>query len=189
PGLPDDAFEHDGQITKREIRAVTLAQLGPEPGELLWDVGAGSGSVAVEWLRTHPACRAIAIEPRADRAERIGRNAAALGVPSLRVVLGSAPAALAGLPTPDAIFVGGGVSGAGVLDACFAALRGQGRLVVNAVTLESEAVLADWYARRGGELVRLSVSRASAVGRFTGWRPAMPVTQWTVWPVGAAAAG
>ncbi|MCK9897620.1 precorrin-6y C5,15-methyltransferase (decarboxylating) subunit CbiE [Frankia sp. AgB32] len=189
PGLPDDAFEHDGQITKREIRAVTLARLGAEPGELLWDVGAGSGSVAVEWMRTHPACRAIAIEPRADRAERIGRNAATLGVPSLRVVVGSAPEALAGLPAPDAVFVGGGVSGVGVLEACWSALRGQGRLVVNAVTLESEAVLADWYARRGGDLVRLSVSRAAAVGRFTGWRPAMPVTQWTVWPAQAAAAG
>nr|WP_308204585.1 precorrin-6y C5,15-methyltransferase (decarboxylating) subunit CbiE [Frankia sp. R82] len=197
PGLPDDAFEHDGQITKREIRALTLARLAPAPGELLWDVGAGSGSVAIEWLRTHESARAVAIEPRPERAERIRRNAARLGVPHLQVVDGRAPRDLAALPTPDAIFVGGGVSAPGVLEACWAALRddeadhpdsGGGdrrerrRLVVNAVTLESETVLAGWYARCGGELVRLAVSRASPVGGFTGWRPAMPVTQWTVWP-------
>ncbi|CAO5189023.1 Precorrin-6Y C(5,15)-methyltransferase (decarboxylating) [Frankia sp. AiPs1] len=191
PGLPDDAFEHDGQITKREIRALTLARLAPAPGELLWDVGAGSGSVAIEWLRAHESARAVALEPRADRAERIRRNAARLGVPHLRVVQGRAPQDLRGLPVPDAIFVGGGVSVPGVLDACWAALHGEGRarergrLVVNAVTLESEAVLAGWYARGGGDLVRLAVSRASAVGGFTGWRPAMPVTQWTVWPAHA----
>jgi len=182
PGLPEDAFEHDGQITKREIRALTLARLGPVPGELLWDVGSGSGSVAIEWMRTHDSCRAVAIEPRADRADRIGRNAAALGVPSLRVVTGRAPEALAGLPTPDAIFVGGGVTGPGVLDACWAALRGSGRLVVNAVTLQAEAVVADWFARHGGDLVRVAISRAGAIGGLTGWRPAMPLTQWTVWP-------
>ncbi len=189
PGLPDDAFEHDGQITKREIRAVTLASLGPVPGELLWDVGAGSGSIAIEWMRAHASCRAIAIEPRADRAERIQRNATALGVPALRVVTGHAPQALAGLPAPDAVFVGGGATAVGLLEACWAALAGRGRLVVNAVTLESEAVLAAWYARRGGELTRLSVSRASPVGGFTGWRAAMPVTQWTVWPGDHAADG
>nr|WP_225438139.1 precorrin-6y C5,15-methyltransferase (decarboxylating) subunit CbiE [Candidatus Frankia nodulisporulans] len=200
PGLPDDAFEHDGQITKREIRALTLARLAPAPGELLWDVGAGSGSVAIEWLRAHAHARAIAIEPRPERAERIRRNAARLGVPHLRVVDGRAPRDLATLPSPDAIFVGGGVSAPGVLEACWTALHadnnedhdrdeggGRGRwdrrrLVVNAVTLESETVLAEWYARCGGELVRLAVSRASPVGGFTGWRPAMPVTQWTVWP-------
>ncbi len=182
PGLPDDAFEHDGQITKREIRAVTLARLGPVPGELLWDVGAGSGSIAIEWMRAHATCRAIAIEPRVDRAERIRRNATSLGVPGLQVVAGRAPQVLAGLPAPDAVFVGGGVTAVGLLEACWAALRGRGRLVVNAVTLESEAVLAAWYARRGGDLIRLSVSRASPVGGFTGWRSAMPVTQWTVWP-------
>ncbi len=189
PGLPDDAFEHDGQITKREVRAVTLASLGPVPGELLWDVGAGSGSIAIEWMRAHASCRAIAIEPRADRAERIRRNATALGVPALRVVTGHAPQALAGLPAPDAVFVGGGATAVGLLEACWAALAGRGRLVVNAVTLESEAVLAAWYARRGGELTRLSVSRASPVGGFTGWRAAMPVTQWTVWPGDHAADG
>ncbi|WP_063820769.1 bifunctional cobalt-precorrin-7 (C(5))-methyltransferase/cobalt-precorrin-6B (C(15))-methyltransferase [Frankia sp. QA3] len=189
PGLPEDAFEHDGQITKREIRAVTLARLGPVPGELLWDVGAGSGSIAIEWMRAHATCRAIAIEPRADRAERIRRNATALGVPALRVVEGRAPQALAGLPAPDAVFVGGGVTTVGLLESCWAALRGRGRLVVNAVTLESEGVLAAWYARWGGDLIRLSVSRASPVGGFTGWRTAMPVTQWTVWPGDHAADG
>ncbi|WP_050997210.1 MULTISPECIES: bifunctional cobalt-precorrin-7 (C(5))-methyltransferase/cobalt-precorrin-6B (C(15))-methyltransferase [unclassified Frankia] len=182
PGLPDDAFEHDGQITKREIRAVTLAGLGPAPGELLWDVGAGSGSIAIEWMRAHPTCRAIAVESRADRVERIRRNAMNLGVPGLRVVAGRAPQVLAGLPAPDAIFVGGGATAVGLLEACWAALRGRGRLIVNAVTVESEAVLAAWYARRGGDLIRLAVSRASPVGGFTGWRSAMPVTQWTVWP-------
>jgi precorrin-6Y C5,15-methyltransferase (decarboxylating) len=189
PGLPDDAFEHDGQITKREIRAVTLARLGPAPGELLWDVGAGSGSIAIEWMRAHATCRAIAVEPRADRAERIRRNATNLGVPGLRVVAGRAPQVLAGLPAPDAVFVGGGATADGLLEACWAALRGRGRLVVNAVTLESEAMLAAWYARRGGDLIRLSVSRASPVGGFTGWRSAMPVTQWTVWPGDHAADG
>lgn len=187
PGLPEEVFEHDGQITKREIRALTLARLAPAPGELLWDVGSGSGSVAIEWMRSHESCRAIAVEVRADRADRIRRNAAALGVAPLRVVVGRAPGALAGLPVPDAVFIGGGVTGQGVLDACWAALRGRGRLVVNAVTLEAEAVLAAWYARRGGDLVRIAVSRAGAVGGFTGWRPAMPVTQWTVWPAEHAA--
>ncbi|ETA02399.1 precorrin-6Y C5,15-methyltransferase (decarboxylating) [Frankia casuarinae] len=182
PGLPDDAFEHDGQITRREIRAVTLARLGPVPGELLWDVGSGSGSIAIEWMRTHGTCRAIAIEPRAERADRIRRNATALGVPALRIVPGRAPEALAGLPAPDAVFIGGGLTTPGLLDACWAALGGRGRLVANAVTLESEALLVSWHARLGGDLVRLSVSRAAPIGGFTGWRPARPVTQWTVWP-------
>ncbi|SHH09655.1 precorrin-6Y C5,15-methyltransferase (decarboxylating) [Jatrophihabitans endophyticus] len=177
--LPDDAFEHDGQLTKQEVRAVTLAALRPLPGALLWDVGAGSGSVGIEWLRTHPSCRAVAIEPRDDRRERVLRNAERLGVPGLEVVAGAAPSALAGLPTPDAVFVGGGVSGAGVLPACVAALRPGGRLVANGVTVETETVLADTYARHGGTLTRLHVERASPVGGFTGWRPAMPVTQWS----------
>ncbi len=179
PGLPDDAFEHDGQITKREIRALTLAALAPVPGQLLWDVGAGSGSVGIEWMRTHPASRAIAIEPREDRRERIVRNAAALGVPSLRVIAGHAPDALAGLPAPDAVFVGGGVSRPGVIEACLDALARGGRLVANGVTVETETVLAGWQARRGGTLTRLSIQRAEPVGGFTGWRPAMPVTQWS----------
>ncbi|MDH2424871.1 precorrin-6y C5,15-methyltransferase (decarboxylating) subunit CbiE [Sphaerisporangium sp. TRM90804] len=180
PGLPDSAFEHDGQLTKREVRAVSLSRLAPLPGELLWDVGAGAGSVAVEWMRAHPSCAAVAIESRAARAAAIRRNADALGVPALRVAEGEAPAALEGLPAPDAVFVGGGATAPGLLETCWAALRPGGRLVVNAVTLESEAVLARWYGRLGGDLVRLSVQRASPVGGFTGWRAAMPVTVWSV---------
>lgn len=179
-GLPDEAYDHDGQLTKREVRAVTLAHLAPRPGELLWDVGAGAGSVAIEWLRAHRSCRAVAVESRPDRVAAIGRNASRLGVPGLQVVTGRAPAALAGLPVPDAAFIGGGVTGEGVLDACLAALPVGGRLVANAVTVEAEAVLADGYARLGGSLVRLSVVRAAPVGGFTGWRAAMPVTIWSV---------
>ncbi|MDP5181729.1 precorrin-6y C5,15-methyltransferase (decarboxylating) subunit CbiE [Blastococcus sp. BMG 814] len=179
PGLPDDAYEHDGQLTKRDVRAVTLARLAPLPGQLLWDVGAGAGSIGIEWMRTHPSCRAVAVERDPARAERIGRNAARLGVPGLEVVLGAAPGALAELAAPDAVFVGGGATLPGVLDACWAALRSGGRLVVNAVTLESEAVLAEQYARHGGELVRLGVATAAPVGGFTGWKAAMPVTIWS----------
>ncbi len=178
PGLPDESFEHDGQLTKRHIRAVTLAALAPTPGELLWDIGAGSGSIGIEWMRTHRGCRAIAVERDPVRAERVVRNAERLGVPGLRVVTGRAPEALAELPTPDAVFIGGGVTVPGLLDACWEALPSGGRLVANTVTLESEALLADRYRRHGGELVRIAVSHAAAVGGFTGWRPAMPVTQW-----------
>ena len=177
-GLPDALFEHDGQITKREIRAVTLSSLGPRRGELLWDIGAGSGSIAIEWMLADPSMRALAIEARADRAARIRRNAAAFGVPGLDVIEGAAPDALAGLPAPDAIFIGGGASDPGVLDAALAALRSGGRLVVNAVTLETEAVLIARHAALGGELIRIAVARADPVGGKTGWRPAMPVTQW-----------
>jgi precorrin-6Y C5,15-methyltransferase (decarboxylating) len=180
PGLPDDAFDHDGQLTKREVRAVTLAALAPLPGQLLWDVGAGAGSIAIEWMRTHPSCRAVAVESRAERAEGILRNARLLSVPGLTVVHGRAPAALADLPRPDAIFAGGGVSGDGVLAACWEALRAGGRLVANAVTLESEAVLTRWQAGVGGTLTRIEVSRAAPIGGFTGWKPMMPVTQWEV---------
>jgi precorrin-6Y C5,15-methyltransferase (decarboxylating) len=182
PGLPDEAFEHDGQITKREIRAITLSALAPVPGQLLWDVGAGSGSVAIEWLRTHPSCRAIAVEPRADRRERIERNAATLGVPALQIVAGRAPEALDGLSAPDAIFIGGGVSVPGVLEACVAALRPGGRLVANGVTLETETALADWHAELGGSLLRIALERAEPIGGFTGWAPARSVTQWSYLP-------
>lgn len=179
PGLPDAAYESDGQLTKRHVRAATLAVLAPSPGELLWDVGGGSGSIAVEWLRAHRDCRAVSIERDPLRAERIARNAASLGVPRLRVVTGPAPAALVELPTPDAVFIGGGLTAPGLLDRCWAALRPGGRLVANTVTLESEALLTEWYRRHGGELVKLAVAHAVPVGGFTGWRQAMPVTQWS----------
>ncbi|MER6302588.1 precorrin-6y C5,15-methyltransferase (decarboxylating) subunit CbiE [Kitasatospora sp. NPDC001539] len=179
PGLPDAAYESDGQLTKRHVRAATLATLAPSPGELLWDVGGGSGSIAVEWLRAHRDCQAVSIERDPVRAGRIARNAAALGVPRLRVVTGSAPAALAELPAPDAVFIGGGLTVPGLLDSCWAELRPGGRLVANTVTLESEALLTEWYRRHGGELVKLAVAHAVPVGGFTGWRQAMPVTQWS----------
>ena len=179
-GLPDRLFEHDGQITKREVRAVTLSTLAPRRGERLWDIGAGSGSVAIEWLLADPLFMgAVAIEARADRAARIHRNAAAFGVPSLEVVQAAAPAALIGLRAPDAIFIGGGASDPGVLGAALGALRSGGRLVANAVTLETEALLMARHAALGGELTRIAIARADAVGERTGWRPAMPVTQWT----------
>lgn len=180
PGLPDDAYEHDGQLTKRHVRAATLAALAPAPGELLWDVGGGSGSVAVEWLRVHRDCRAVCVERDPARAARITRNADTLGVPGLRVVTGAAPGALARLPRPDAVFIGGGLTAPGLLDACWDALPPGGRLVANTVTLESEALLATWHRAHGGELTRLAVSHAVPVGGFTGWRQAMPVTQWSV---------
>ncbi|WP_338899719.1 precorrin-6y C5,15-methyltransferase (decarboxylating) subunit CbiE [Streptomyces sp. TG1A-60] len=180
PGLPDEAYEHDGQLTKRYVRAATLAALAPAPGELLWDIGGGSGSIAIEWMRTHPSCRAVTVERDPVRAERITRNAERLGVPGLRVVTGAAPAALAELPPPDAVFIGGGLTAPGLLDACWAALPDGGRLVANTVTLESEGLLAAAHRRHGGELVRLAVAHAVPVGGFTGWRQAMPVTQWAV---------
>ncbi len=178
PGLPDNAFEHDGQITRREIRAMALAALAPVPGQLLWDVGAGSGSIGIEWMRCHPASRAVAIEPRADRAARIRRNADLLGVPGLELVEGTAPEALADLPAPDAIFVGGGVSVAGVLDACMRALSPGGRIVANGVTIEAEGALTYWHAQYGGTLTRIALEHVEPLGRFTTWRPALPVTQW-----------
>ncbi|QKW09083.1 precorrin-6y C5,15-methyltransferase (decarboxylating) subunit CbiE [Streptomyces sp. NA04227] len=184
PGLPDEAYENDGQLTKRHVRAATLAALAPAPGELLWDIGGGSGSIGVEWMRTHPSCRAVTVERDPERAARIRRNAECLGVPALHVVTGAAPAALSELDPqltpPDAVFIGGGLTAPGLLDACWAALPAGGRLVANTVTLESEALLADWYRRHGGELVRLAVAQAVPVGGFTGWRQAMPVTQWSV---------
>ena len=177
----DEAFEHDGQITKHEIRALTLAALAPRRGELMWDIGAGAGSIAISWMLAHPSMRAVAIEANAERAARIGQNAERLGVPTLRVVEGAAPAALTGLPSPDAIFVGGGGSEAGVLDEAMEALRPGGRLVANAVTLEMEALLVALHGRIGGRLVRIALSRAEPIGTMSGWKPARPVTQfsWT----------
>lgn len=179
-GLPDDAYEHDGQLTKRDLRASALARLAPTPGEHLWDVGAGAGSVGIEWMRAHPTCRATAVEADADRAARIGRNAARLGVPNLTVVNDRAPDALAGLARPDAIFIGGGATRPGVLNACLAALRPGGRLVVHGVTLETEQLLADAYRTHGGELTRIGVETTAPVGTFTGWTPARAVTQWAL---------
>jgi precorrin-6Y C5,15-methyltransferase (decarboxylating) len=180
PGLPDEAYAHDGQLTKRDVRAVTLARLAPLPGQLLWDVGAGAGSIGIEWMRVHPSCRAVAVEAHPERVSRITGNAARLGVPGLQVVEGRAPEALSGLPAPDAVFVGGGATTGQLLDTCWDALAPGGRLVVNAVTVQSEAVLADWFARVGGELVRIAVQRAEPVGSFSGWKAAMPVTVWSV---------
>ncbi|MFC9858501.1 MULTISPECIES: precorrin-6y C5,15-methyltransferase (decarboxylating) subunit CbiE [unclassified Streptomyces] len=187
PGLPDEAYDHDGQLTKRHVRAATLGTLAPAPGELLWDIGGGSGSIAVEWMRAHASCRAITVERDPVRAARIARNADRLGVPALRVVTGRAPEALAGLPAPDAVFIGGGLTVPGLLDACWDALPAGGRLVANTVTLESEALLAARYREHGGELVRLAVAHAVPVGGFTGWRQAMPVTQWSCRKTSASA--
>ena len=177
-GIEDALFEHDGQITKREIRAVTLSALAPRHGELLWDIGAGAGSIGIEWMLADPSLKAIAIEQSPERAARIARNASAFGVPHLAVVEGSAPDALRGLPEPDAIFLGGGGSEPDVMDGAIAALKRGGRLVANAVTLEMEAVLLSEYTKRGGSLTRIDISRAEPLGGMRGWRPAMPVTQW-----------
>jgi len=178
PGLPDEAYEHDGQLTKRHVRALALAQLAPLPGELLWDVGAGSGSIGIEWLRAEPTAQAVAVETDAARAERIARNARTLGVPRLQIRHGRAPEALDGLPAPDAVFVGGGVAAPGLLDRCWEALRPGGRLVAHAVTLEGEQALVAARAARGGELLRVELSHAEPLGGYSGWAPRRPVVQW-----------
>jgi precorrin-6Y C5,15-methyltransferase (decarboxylating) len=179
-GLPDDWFEHDGQITRWEMRTVTLAALAPRRGEVLWDIGAGSGSVSIEWMLADPANRAIAIERDPARAARIERNALSLGVPDLQIVEGAAPDVLHGLPRPDAIFVGGGATNDGVLDAAWSALAARGRLVVNAVTIETQAELTRRFTALGGELRSFNFARADKIGGFHGWRAAMPVVQWTI---------
>lgn len=179
-GLPDDAFRHDGQLTKREVRAATLAALAPLPGQLLWDVGAGCGSISIEWLRAARPMRAIAIEREAARCSMIADNCAILGTPMLKIVEGEAPASLSGLKPPDAIFIGGGLSTPDLAAACWAALRPGGRLVANAVTVEGEAALFAARARWGGDLTRIAISRADAIGPHLGWRPLMPVTQYSV---------
>ncbi len=177
PGLPDGAFRHDGQLTKREMRAITLASLAPVPGQLLWDIGAGCGSVAIEWMRCPGPMHAIALEPNDARRRLIADNATALGTPDLAIVAGAAPEALSGLAAPDAIFIGGGVSTPGVIEAAWAALKPGGRLVANAVTLDGEARLVDWHGRIGGALARIAVERAEPLGERTGWRPLRAVTQ------------
>jgi precorrin-6Y C5,15-methyltransferase (decarboxylating) len=176
--LPDSAFAHDGQITKQAMRAVTLAALAPRAGEVLWDVGAGSGSVAIEWCRSGPGCRAVAFERHEQRRKRIVDNAVAFGA-HVEVHAG-APAAFESVPPPSAVFVGGGLTQDGLLDACYERLVDGGRLVANAVTVESEAVLAQWYSRLGGDLRRYQHYQGEALGGFTGWRAAMPITQWSV---------
>jgi precorrin-6Y C5,15-methyltransferase (decarboxylating) len=187
-GLDDGLFDTDGVITKRPVRALTLSALAPRPAETLWDIGGGSGSIGIEWLLSHPSTQAVTIEPRADRIDLIKANAAALGVDRLRVVQGRAPEALTGLPAPealtglpapDAVFIGGGLSDA-LLDHLFASLSTGTRLVANAVTLESEAVLLRWHAARGGDLLRIELSRAAPLGPRTGWKAAFPVVQWSV---------
>jgi precorrin-6B C5,15-methyltransferase / cobalt-precorrin-6B C5,C15-methyltransferase len=178
PGLSDEWFENDGQLTKREMRALTISGLAPRPRELLWDVGAGSGSVSIEWLLADASLQAVAVERDPGRCARIRRNAETLGVPQLRLVEGAAPTALEGLPAPDAVFIGGGLAGS--LEACWAALKSGGRLVVNAVTVESQAALSELSRRYGGELLQAQFARAEPVGRFRGFRPAMPVVQWRV---------
>jgi precorrin-6Y C5,15-methyltransferase (decarboxylating) len=177
PGLPDDAFANDGVMTKREVRAITLARLMPARGEMLWDIGTGCGSVAVEWMRAGRDALAIGIDPKHERLELARQNALALGAPKLELIEGTAPGALAGLPRPDAVFIGGGLSHETVT-AARKALPTGGRLVANAVTLDSEALLIALHAELGGDLTRLSIERAAPLGDLTGWRPAMPVMQW-----------
>lgn len=177
-GLPDAFFETDGQLTKREVRAVTLSSLEPHPGELLWDVGTASGSIAIEWMLRHPANRAIGIEAREDRLAWAMRNAETLGVPAFKGILGEAPAAFDGLDAPDAVFIGGGVTTEGLVDRAWDALASGGRMVANSVTLEGQSVLIDTVGRLGGTLVRIGIERLDALGTMHGLRPAMPVTQW-----------
>ena len=180
PGLPDAAFDTDGQLTKREIRAVTLSSLAPLPHQTLWDVGAGTGSIGIEWMRAHPSCSCTAFESREDRALRIQRNALRFGVPGMKVIQGQAPATFAGQPQPNAIFMGGDVCNEELFQACWANLKPGGRLVANAVTLQSEASLIARHSVYGGDLMRMTVSRAEPIGGSYGWRPAMPITQWRV---------
>jgi precorrin-6B C5,15-methyltransferase / cobalt-precorrin-6B C5,C15-methyltransferase len=183
-GLPDDAFRHDGQLTKRAVRAASLAALAPLPGELLWDLGAGCGSVAIEWLRAGEGCAAIAVEARPGRASLIAHNAAALGVPELRIVTGAAPSALASLPAPEAVFVGGGVADPALLPAVWDRLGPGGRLVANTVSAEGESRLLAWHAEHGGTLTRIAVSQAEKQGAYHLWRALAPVTQLAVIKLG-----
>ncbi|WP_328986369.1 precorrin-6y C5,15-methyltransferase (decarboxylating) subunit CbiE [Thiorhodovibrio winogradskyi] len=175
-GLPDDAFEHDGQLTKRDMRAMVLARLAPAHGERLWDVGAGCGSIGIEWLRTGNRCQAIAVESHPGRCALIRANRARLGVPELELIEGRAPAALAGLERPDAIFIGGGLTRPGVVEHCWEALKPGGRLLATAVTLESELLLTTLYQRHGGELIRVALAQAEPLGGFQSWQPARPLT-------------
>ncbi len=188
PGLPDTAYHHDGQLTKREVRAITLSALAPLPGQLLWDVGAGCGSITIEWLRSDRRCRAIAIEQHPTRLHYIADNAIALGTPTLTIIAGAAPIALKGLPEPDAIFIGGGLTTPELLETCWRSLRLGGRLVANAVTVEGEQMLFQWQHQLGGELSRIAIQRAEPVGKFLGWKAMAPITQWVVVKVSCVSA-
>lgn len=179
-GLPDNVYHHDGQLTKREVRAITLAALAPIPGQLLWDIGAGCGSIGIEWMRSHPQCRAIAIEKNSSRIQYITDNANSLGTPNLQIVQGAIPQVLNNLPQPDAIFIGGGATAEGLFEICWEALAVGGRLVANAVTIESEQKLMLWYNQVGGELIRVAVQRTTPIGGFLGWKAMAPITQWVV---------
>ncbi len=179
-GLPDTAYYHDGQITKSEARAITLAALAPLPGQLLWDVGAGCGSISIEWMRSHPNCHAIAIEQDSRRCTYIADNALSLGVPSLRIVNGDAPQALASLESPDAVFIGGGLTTIDTFETCWYALKPGGTLVVNAVTVESEHLIFNFHHKYGGRLSRINIQRAEPLGKFLSWRSFSPITQWVV---------
>lgn len=178
PGLPDDIFHHDGQLTKREIRAVTLSSLAPNPGELLWDVGAGCGSISIEWMRSDRRSRAIAIEQNSTRLNYIADNAAALGTPNLQIIAGKSIEIVPTLPPPNAIFIGGGVTTPEILESCWHALLPGGRMVVNVVTLEGEQRLYQWYENVGGNFSRIAIQRAEPIGKFLGWKAMSPVTQW-----------
>ncbi|VAW19464.1 Precorrin-6Y C(5,15)-methyltransferase [decarboxylating] [hydrothermal vent metagenome] len=177
PGLPDDFFNNDGQLTKREVRAISLARLAPFAGALLWDVGAGSGSVAIEWMRAAPGAKAICFEKDLKRCDLIAQNRLDLGVPSLEIVAGTAPASLAGRPSPDAIFIGGNVNSPQLFDACYKALKAGGIIVANAVTLEGEAALIEHHKRLGGELVQIAISRLKNIGSLSAFQPRLPITQ------------
>lgn len=178
-GQPDALFDSDGQLTKRPLRALTLSALAPRPGELLWDIGGGSGSIAIEWLLSAASTQAVSIEARHERARRIGANARRLGAARLQIVHGRAPQALAGLPAPQAVFIGGGLSDA-LLEAVLAMLPRGARLVANAVTLDSEALLSRWQSARGGDLLRIELARCAPIGTRRGWHAAYPVVQWSV---------
>jgi len=179
-GLPDEAFEHDGQLTKRELRAITLAALAPAPDQLLWDIGAGCGSVGIEWMRSTRGCEAIAIEHNAERLAMIATNADQLGTPRLKIVAAPAPEGLAGLPRPNAVFIGGGISHAGVFETAWQALLEGGHLVANVVTVEGEMHLYDLQEKHGGEIIRVEISRMEMVGHLRALKPKMPITQWHV---------
>jgi precorrin-6Y C5,15-methyltransferase (decarboxylating) len=178
PGLPDSAFHHDGQLTKREVRAVTLSSLAPLPGELLWDVGAGCGSISIEWLRSDRRCCAIAIEQNSTRLNYIADNATALGTPNLQIIAGKALEVIPNLPAPNAIFIGGGVTASEILENCWDVLLPGGRMVVNVVTLAGEQRLYQWYEKVGGNFTRIAIQRAEPIGKFLGWKSMSPVTQW-----------